>query len=110
MERTTKTIDTPGGHKVVVKDYLTGREVNQVRKALFGNILADVEKDPVTGLAKSPKYPLGQIVDREDKLIEVGVISLDDKTEGAAEAVKDLPHEDYATVVKELESLAKGNF
>jgi hypothetical protein len=50
MERTTHEITTPGGFKVVVKDYLTGSEVNAVLTDLFKSqeISADDESPKIS--------------------------------------------------------------
>ena len=81
-QRETKQFETPGGHKVILKTYLTAREVIPVTDA--------------TELKSSEKT---------QKLIEIGVISLDASTDNVVDRVLDLPISDYTAIVKELTGL-----
>jgi len=103
MERQTKEITTPGGHKLIVKEYLTAREVNGVLQELF-------KSREVSADEKNPKLSLLMGIERNIKLIENAVVSLDDSSENLPERLQDLPATDYAAILKEVQKLAEGNF
>jgi hypothetical protein len=105
-ERETKEITTPGGKKVVVKTYLTAREVNAVLTELFKSqeISADEARDG------NPRVSLVMGIQRNVKLVEAAVVSLDDSIENMSERLQDLPSSEYAAILKEVKGLAEGNF
>ena len=107
MERETRSITTPQNHTIVLKTYLTGREVNDIKRALFGSV--SIERGD-EGKPIVPQYPLSLAIDREKKLLEYTVISIDGVQENAAEKVQDLVSTDYAFVVAEAEKAVQGNF
>jgi hypothetical protein len=107
MERETKNITTPGNHLVVLKTYLTGREINEIKRALFGSVSIERGED---GKPVIPEYPLALAIDREKKLLESTIVSVDGKEEKAADAVLDFPSADYKFVVTEAEKAVDGNF
>ena len=103
MERPTKEITTPGGHKVTVKEYLTAREVNGVLKSLF-------QDQSVSAGSSDPKLSLLVGIERNIKLVEIAVISLDGSTENLPDRLQDLPSSEYTAILSEVQGLAKGNF
>jgi hypothetical protein len=106
-ERETRNITTPGNHVVVLRAYLTGREVNDIKRALFGSVTVERGED---GKPSIPEYPLALAIDREKKLIESAVVSVDGKAENAPDAILDFPAADYKFVVTEAEKAVDGNF
>jgi len=106
-ERETKNITTPSNHVVVLKTYLTGREVNDIKRTLFGSVSVERGED---GKPVIPEYPLSLAIDREKKLLEYTVISIDGVKENAADKVQDLVAGDYKFVVAEAEKAVDGNF
>ena len=106
-ERETRNVTTPGNHVVVLKTYLTGREVNDIKRALFGSVSIERGED---GKPVVPQYPLALAIDREKKLLEYTVASLDGIAENAADKVQDLTSTDYKFVVTEAEKAVDGNF
>ena len=102
MDRPTKEITTPSGVKVVVKTYLTAREVNDTLK----EILATTEVSP------DAKVTLSAIVgiERNIKLVEAAVQTLDGSSENIPERLGDLPITDWQFILKEAGVLAEGNF
>jgi hypothetical protein len=102
MDRPTKEITTPGGVTVVVKTYLTAREVNDTLKQILGT----------TGVSPDTKIELSAVVgiDRNIKLVEAAVVSLDGSTENIPERLGDLPINDWQFILKEAGLLADGNF
>ena len=81
-ERATKEFTTPGGRSVVLKTYLTAREMFSVTD---NKDLKDSEKTL--------------------KLAEAGIVSLEGSSENVAERLLDLPIADYTAIVKELTGL-----
>jgi hypothetical protein len=103
MERKTHELTTPGGNTVVVKDYLTAREVNAVLTELF-------KSQEVSTSDQTPKLSLTLGIQRNVKLVEAAVISLNGSTENLADQLQDLPMTEYAAILKEVQGLANGNF
>lgn len=107
MERETKNVTTPGNHVIVLKTYLTGREVNDIKRALFGSVSIERGED---GKPLVPQYPLALAIDREKKLLEYTVVSLDGSADNAADKIQDLTAADYKFVIAEAEKSVEGNF
>jgi hypothetical protein len=99
-ERETKEITTPQGHKAVVKTYLTGREVD----AILGDLFKDKEA------SEKPTIPMSLGIQRNNKLIEAAVISLDGSDENIFERVQDLPAAEKVFILQQVQELAGGNF
>jgi hypothetical protein len=104
--RETKEISTPGGHTAVVKTYLTAREVNNVLTELFKS--QDVSSDE----AANGKAKISLIVgiQRNVKLVEAAVVSLDGSAENLSDRLQDLPASEYTAILNEVKGLADGNF
>jgi hypothetical protein len=81
-ERETKEFTTPQGHKLVLKTYLTARELMPITD----------DKD----LKDSAKT---------HKLAEAGIVSLGGDTQNIGERMLDLPVTEYTAIVKELTGL-----
>jgi hypothetical protein len=107
QERETRNVKTPVNHIVVLRTYLTGREVNDIKRALFGSVSVARSED---GKPVIPQYPLSLAIDREKKLLEYTVVSVDAVKENAADKVQDLVAGDYKFVVAEAEKSVDGNF
>jgi len=101
--RPTKEFTSPLGHKVIVKEYLTAREVNNVLTDLF-------QSQEIATDDKSPKLSLLIGIKRNVKLVEAAVVSLDDETENLADRLQDLPVSEYTAILNEVKGLADGNF
>lgn len=97
MERETKEITTPNGHKIKIYTYLTGREARQIDDISISAI--DLSNN--TRQSIDPKT----IRMAEDKMIELLVLSVDDDVNDVLDAILDLPAVDYTFVFSELESL-----
>ncbi len=101
--RPQREITTPLGHKVVVKDYLTAREVNGVLTELF-------KSQEISAEDKNPRLSLIVGIQRNVKLVEAAVVSLDNSTETCADRLQDLPVTEYTAILNEVKGLADGNF
>lgn len=106
MERETKEFTTPGGHKLVLKTYLTAREVNNVLTELFKS--QEVTADDVKSGTQRVSLIVG--IQRNIKLIEAAVISLDASSDNLADRLQDLPAPEYTAILNEVKPLAEGNF
>ena len=104
MNREIKVIEVSKGMKVEIKAYLTGKEANDIKQAMFAGI--DVQSDE----AKVSKFPLGLSVTRERELIRSAVISVNGSTAQPLVDVENLPLDDYKTIVAELEKIVNKNF
>jgi len=105
-ERETKEFTTPGGLKLVVKTFLTGREVNEVLKKLFGAREISAQSDG----SAAAKLPIATGIDRNVFLIEAAVVSFEGSAENILERILDLPAKEYTAILNEVKSLADGNF
>jgi hypothetical protein len=101
MEREQKEIVTPGGHKVVVKTYLTAKEVNGALKQILSSTEVPEGKAKLSAIVG---------IERNEKLVEAAVISLDYSAEDLSTRLGELPITDWQYILKEAGVLAEGNF
>lgn len=104
MERETKTVKTPGGHDLVLKTYLTGRESNELKSLLFSSVKIN-SSDAEAGNVAIGDISGQLVLDQERKSIELLVVSLDGTAEGATDRILDLPEAEYAAVVEEINKI-----
>lgn len=88
MQRETKEVVTSSGKKIVLKTYLSGREVTEVMKA------------------RGDKSDL-QVA---EELIKQAVVSVEGKSENALETLLDLPINEYLEISKAVNELAGASF
>ena len=88
MERKTKTLTTPSGVSVELKEYISAGEF----------------LDATDSNAEISKNDLAK------KLIQIAVVSVNGATEGIAAILRDLPLPDYLFVSKEVAKLTSGDF
>lgn len=100
MEREQKTITTTGAHAVTFKGYLTGKENNEIKAVLYAGITTSGEA------GEKPKIPLSNIPAFERKQLETLVISFDGSTDGALDALENLPSAEYDDAVKQIKEAA----
>lgn len=99
--RETKELTSTGGHKVVIKTYLTGRESNEAKAVLFAGITTTAEA------GERPKVPLSNIMPHERKTLELLVVSFDGTTESPLDLVEDLPSDEYEALVSDIKKESK---
>lgn len=111
MERETTSFTTSGGHAVVIKTYLTGREANQFKEIIYSKISFDGAQQSAVKLTGSV------LLEQELAAIELCVISLDGKDYkdsnsdyGLKDAVQDLPAPDYKEISEKVAELTKDLF
>jgi len=97
-DRETRTVTTPGGHTVVLRSYLTGREANELRQVLYADLKLNME-DVQSGKIAIDEIPASFIVNQEQRAIEILVVSVDGVTENAAQTLLDFPEDEYNAVV-----------
>jgi hypothetical protein len=102
--RETQVIKTPiDGIELVVKTYLTGREMRQVENLR----IEGTQFDPVTQQAKGSVS--GELADKaQDKLLEITVVSVGGSTENVVEKIVDLKKPDYDFVVAQVRDISQG--
>lgn len=100
MERETKQLTTTGGHIVVFKSYLTGKENNEIKGELFKGVMTSGDS------GEKPKLPLSNVIPFERKQLEALVVSFDSVTEGALDALEALPSAEYDAAVAEIKKQA----
>ena len=105
MERTTKTLQTPLRKEIVLKEYVTARERNELRSILLGNMKFDTEGKEI-GQAELSGNTL-EISER--KMLEVIVTSYDGNAENIIDRLLDSTPEEYDFAVKEAMEVNKGN-
>jgi len=97
-ERPTIEMKTPSGITLVIKEYSTGRESNEMQ-----NIYLSSAKISVVG--NTPKIDGFDPKAEEQvikKMIELLVVSVDGVTENVVDAVLDMRTSDYDAVVEKL--------
>lgn len=102
-ERTTKTITTTGGHKVVIKDFITGREKREITNIY----LRDMEMKQKGGESELSGLKGTVASEAEDKAIELIVVSVNDSEKKVLEKVLNLPSEDYDEVVEAINEVTE---
>lgn len=107
MDRETKTIETPiNGHKVVIREWITGRERRELRRPFTEHMKVKSDR---TGKAKVDLENTGKIIEQvEDNLIKMVVESVDGKEEGVLDAILDMREKDFNFVMEEIEKASGG--
>jgi len=103
MPRETVELKTSGGHSVVHKTWLSGREFNQIESVYLAAANMQIGED---GKPKMGTINPNIEMDASKKLIEVSVVSVDSKTESLVDTVLDLPVEEYNEVISALKKIS----
>jgi hypothetical protein len=103
-ERETKDFITPGGHKVVIRTYLTGRESSDLKALMYSAVKMSIE-DAQTGKATVNDVPGTFLVEQEKKALGYLLVSVDGTTDNALDTLLDLPSTEYEAVVKEINAI-----
>lgn len=100
----TKEIITPGGVKCEMKEWITGRESEEIDKPIM-----DVRfKIGVSGQGNAEVNVGDAIRKTTEKAIEIVVISVDGNKENILDKVLELPKTDYKFILKEVDKIVKG--
>ena len=103
-ERETTTITTPGGHTVVLKAYLTGREALDLKEMTYSALKLNMHD------VQSGKVDVGDIsgqflIEQEKKAFGILLVSVDSETNAPLEALLQLPASEYAAVKAEIDKI-----
>src|SRR5262249_2098161 len=96
-ERETREITTPGGHKVVLRAYLTGREANELKSVIFSALTMNIE-DAQNGKVNVSDVPGTFLVEQEKKALSFLLVSIDGDTTAPIDKLLDLPALEYEAV------------
>jgi hypothetical protein len=102
-ERETRTFTTPGGHAVVLKTYLTGREIAAIRGELFKGLKMELSADGSTPALSEVSGEF--LIEQERKALDALLVSVDGDTASPVEKLLDLPAVDYEAIVKEVNAI-----
>lgn len=98
-ERETRELTTPNGHKVVIKTYLTARELRAV-EAVYA-----------TGASISPDRPVtveGSVMYKaQDELLKQALVSVNGVSENCSEKLLDLRKSDFDFVLGEVDKISR---
>lgn len=103
-DRETREIATTGGHKIVLKSYLTGREANELKAVMYGALKMNMD-DAQSGKVNIGEVPGTFLVEQEQKALELLVVSFDGSTETPIAKLLDLPSSEYEEVIKEVNKI-----
>jgi hypothetical protein len=87
----TKELTTPNGHKVVMKQYVTGREFLSIAKEAPASAATATNADNI---------------EKGLKMLALSIVSVDGVSDNVADVVQDLPLEDYMFISEEVAKLA----
>jgi hypothetical protein len=93
-ERETREFTTPGGHKVILNTYLTGREATELKSIMFSALKVGVGEVPSSFL-----------IDQERKAMGFLVVSVDGDSNAPVDKLLDMPSAEYGSVVKEINKI-----
>jgi hypothetical protein len=93
----TKELTTPNGHKIEVKQWITGRDARDINAVLFDEM--------EIGTAQ-PTIGAGKLTKMIDKQIECVVTKVDGVAEGILDKVLDMRSDDYTFIVAEVQKVA----
>lgn len=105
MERETKTITTPNGHKVLMYAYVTGREQREINNGVYANAKVEV----VNGQPVISDFKTEDVVNAvNDKQIQTLILEIDGQKENLIEKVLDLKAEDYNAIISTITEVMVG--
>ena len=103
--RETRIIKTPaGGHKVEIKTYIVGREVEQLDEIIYKQLKVGMTGNNTPNIDMNTSF----LTEQTHKLIEIMVVAVDDKKEGALNTVLDMRKDDYLFIISELKKVTEG--
>ena len=91
---------TPKGNTVLVKEYITGRDMNEYRKIAFSSMRVS-NLDPKSGTSNT-EFDTSMILQQEEKALQLTVLELNGSSENVLQRIMDLPSDEYEHIVKEV--------
>jgi len=107
MDRPIKEIITPiGKNKIIIKEWLTGGEAEQIEDIFLDDISVNVSdgKPQQSGNVKANKVRLAT-----HKTIELTIISIDEKTDDILNRTLNLRDKDYQFILSEIDKTSELN-
>lgn len=101
MDRATKEITTSGGHKVVLKTYLTQRETNDITKI---DSLKDIDSNSVSNL------PISIAMDFTNEVMKKAIVSMDDSADDLINRILELPASEASEIQTAVIAIFKLGF
>lgn len=96
MPRETTELTTTSGKKVVIKKYLTAREMQAINAAVVGDAKTEA------GEGAKVNLPVSAGITWENKIMEKAIESFNGSTETPAEKVLDLSNEEYTDIKNKI--------
>ena len=104
-DRPTITMELPiSKTKVVLKEWLTGREYEAVQKSIYEAV--KTQADPQTGI-KMSEVDMTKLAELNHNGIKAYVVSVGEKKEDLLNVILDLQQQDYQAVVDKINELSK---
>ena len=104
-ERETKEVLLPSGVMVEIYTYLTAREANSVKEAMYKVMKIDI----ATGQPVGSELTADFMLEQERKLIGALVKRIAGSSERILENALDLRNDDYQVIVKEVNAIYNSN-
>jgi hypothetical protein len=104
----TVTVTTVHGHTVVLKGYASGGDMSEMQRVVLAGRQVEVsldDKGEAQAETKSVTVDGSIMLDRENKALQLLVISVDGVATDVYKLVRDLPKEDYDQVVEKLNEI-----
>ena len=99
-----KTISTPSGKTVILRQLLSGRDVEYIEQPMLNLKIAFGEKGKIAGEMNAGDAKRESL----HRAIEKVVVSIDGQSENIVESVLDLPSNDYRAVVVAVDKILTG--
>ena len=91
-------------HKVEIKDWITGREQQEIKKPITDVMMKITSKGE-----SSTEINIGEAQRKStEKAIEFVVVSIDDDKKNILNRVYDMPSKDYDFVIKKVDEIVTG--
>jgi len=97
-KRPTTEFATKNGHVIVMKEYITGREANEIQSSY----LKDAKVRIVDGAPQIDEFDVFSDEKAKKIMFNLMIVSVDGNTENVADSILDLRNEDYEEVVEIL--------
>ncbi len=105
----TKKITTPIAKVVIeIKEWITGRDYEQMMEILTGKFEFDANGNPIQKKSLDPAETYKSLKEYNDSCLKMIVISVDGQTENLVEKIKDLPNPDYKMILEGVLRIANG--
>lgn len=107
MERENKVFVTPGSHTVVLRTYLTGKELRALNEIMYANLKINPSDtaEALTGKLSLGEIPMSFMIPQQQKMLEFLVVSVDGDTTTPLEKLDELPESELNAVLAECATI-----